>query len=284
MVAKAQFDDDVKILKEWHLKQPHLPEEIDEDIYYTIVSGTKGIEIAKSKLDGYLSLRNRIFKLLETKDPFDGLRERFKKAGLFFLPGQTPEGYKVLFFAISKLGDTTNDDVMKYSMMIMEAMLSMEPTATSLVTVVDYKHIKPSLAKLISFPKVKAFNSYYTKTLAIRSKKTIIMSIPYFFDKIIDFALSITPKKVSERLVKWKDHTSLPEVLPIEMIPSDYGGKGLSVEELVDYWAGVIESKKDMFQRLSELKADESKRPKDSYKWEAMDFGIEGSFKSLNID
>jgi hypothetical protein len=87
--------------------------------------------------------------------------------------------------------------------------------------------------------------------------------------------LILKPKLIS-RIQIHEDLASLQKKLGKEYLTSDYGGELESVEELTKIWDKIIETEQDFFNRLREL-ADRSKI-------EDCSFGVQGSFKSLNID
>ena len=68
-----------------------------------------------------------------------------------------------------------------------------------------------------------------------------------------------------------------------DVLPQEYGGKNVSVEVIKDYWKNEMEINRNWFLEQPKYKTDESKRvgkPKNH----SDIFGIEGSFRKLEID
>lgn len=96
---------------------------------------------------------------------------------------------------------------------------------------------------------------------------------------------------------------SLYKEIPREILPKDYGGSNSSISELTGkarawmhfkplvkrclyvsaYWKNKCEDNREFLKAQEKMKADESKRPGQA-KTSAQLFGIEGSFRKLNVD
>jgi len=76
---------------------------------------------------------------------------------------------------------------------------------------------------------------------------------------------------------------SLHQEVPKSILPAEYGGDGPSLSELTDYWKKKIEDSSELLLKLEEFRADESKRPGKPTTTKEL-FGIEGSFRKLEID
>ncbi|KAJ3646999.1 hypothetical protein Zmor_024551 [Zophobas morio] len=93
---------------------------------------------------------------------------------------------------------------------------------------------------------------------------------------------SIIKPKVFERLHFHPDLDSLKKVIRPDLLPVDFGGDGLSLQELEDAQEEKYRKNQDLFDRIDEIKVDESLRPQ---KLEDSDFlGYYGNFKKLDID
>lgn len=81
-------------------------------------------------------------------------------------------------------------------------------------------------------------------------------------------------------------YTSLEDLykdVPIAVIPEEYGGKGGKLDDITAEWKKKIESYKDWFVEDDKYRNDESKRPGKPKTSESL-FGLEGSFRQLNVD
>lgn len=67
-----------------------------------------------------------------------------------------------------------------------------------------------------------------------------------------------------------------------DLLPVEYGGNVGKCSEIKKYWLEKLQEHKDYLLDPSRWKVDESKRQNRSTRKEF--FGVEGSFRSLNID
>ena len=75
----------------------------------------------------------------------------------------------------------------------------------------------------------------------------------------------------------------MQEDLGLEVLPKEYGGTNTSLDELREYWIDEIDKKRDWLLEQPKFKTDEKKRP-GKPKSHSDIFGIEGSFRKLEID
>merc|ERR1712013_298425 len=79
------------------------------------------------------------------------------------------------------------------------------------------------------------------------------------------------------------DYVKLYEEIGKDVLPEEYGGSNGSVKDIQNDWMKRVLENKDWFAEQTQYKSDESKRP-GKPKSHADIFGIEGSFRKLDID
>ena len=79
------------------------------------------------------------------------------------------------------------------------------------------------------------------------------------------------------------DYSQLHAELGVEVLPPEYGGTSCSLAELSQHWASQMEASRPWLMQQPRYKTDEAKRP-GKPKSHSDIFGIEGSFRKLEID
>lgn len=76
---------------------------------------------------------------------------------------------------------------------------------------------------------------------------------------------------------------SLYEHVPRKLLPAEYGGEAGPIQDVIDQWEKKILSYRKFFEEDEQYRTEESKRPGRPKNSESI-FGIEGSFRKLNVD
>lgn len=79
------------------------------------------------------------------------------------------------------------------------------------------------------------------------------------------------------------NYETLFDIIPKNSVPPEYGGNGQCLDELIKFWMVRAESYRDWFLEDGKYKTDEKKRS-GKPKTTADVFGVEGSFRKLNVD
>lgn len=284
----AVLEEDIEKLKGWLIRQPHLPHDIDYEILCSFVHGTKSLEIAKQKLDSYLTLRSHHPKIFEfsVRDPLD---PAFRKANAatrkFFLDGTTPEGYRVLFHNITPAFNECflhSQEIIK-SVMMIELAMKTWPDMKGIYLIYDIKTMDVSVLPKLSPGFLASALEWFQGTVPVKMKGVLIFNAPSFMEKALDWLLKpfLKPKLFARLKITSQDKECVRGYLPEDIIPHDYGGIGAkSSEELAEEWKEIMEKNRSWFERTSKQIVDEKKRPPD----EKSTYGVQGTFRKLAID
>ncbi|KRT78509.1 CRAL-TRIO domain containing protein [Oryctes borbonicus] len=127
--------------------------------------------------------------------------------------------------------------------------------------------------------------AYFQEAHPSRSKQIHFFNIPSFFDTLLGIIKPLIKEKFQQRI--YAHNTSRVEdmykYIPKSILPMEYGGEAGPIQELIDYWKNKVESYADWFKDDSQYIANESKRVGKA-KIANNFFGIEGSFRKLDID
>ncbi|XP_013174568.1 PREDICTED: uncharacterized protein LOC106122968, partial [Papilio xuthus] len=91
-------EQDLEHIKEWLKKEPHLPDEFDDQRIMTFLRGCKfSLEKAKRKLDMYFTMRAAVPEFFDNRDVMrPELQEILNIVQMPPLPGLTPDGRRVI--------------------------------------------------------------------------------------------------------------------------------------------------------------------------------------------
>lgn len=90
-------------------------------------------------------------------------------------------------------------------------------------------------------------------------------------------------EKIQKRVQVHKNFDSLHKSVPKSILPKEYGGDYKSISEISEDWNNILIKKRNHFLEDVKYGTDESLRPGIPKNPSTL-FGVEGSFRSLNID
>ncbi|XP_015513350.1 uncharacterized protein LOC107219599 [Neodiprion lecontei] len=278
---------DLQMLRDWCKKQPHLPAVSDTDLTLFLHSNYYRLESTKLTIDAFYSVRTHIPELFSNRDPLGekGLREIMKVVCCIFLPGTTPEGYRVI---LAKTIDPDPSryvlaDVIKLASMVMELRLYTTGTSSGYVIILDMDGTVFGHVARMNPMVVKKHLYYVQEALPIRLKSVHIINTAPFVEILMNIAKPFMKKELMNMIFLHSSVDTLNKRIPVDLLPNDQGGKA---GPLKDLWAAELknlEEHRAWFLEEDMRKVDESLRP-DKAKNITDIFGIEGSFKKLDID
>lgn len=130
----------------------------------------------------------------------------------------------------------------------------------------------------------KKFTVFSEEALPIRVKSQHFINTITGFEQMFNIFKPLMSKKMQGRLfVHGNKMDRLTEQIPLKYLPKEYGGENGSAAELVAEWEKKMDAYSDFLQANASLGTDESLRPGKPIDFEGL-FGIEGSFRKLNVD
>lgn len=284
--TKPEAEEDLKRLREWLNKQPHLPKNIDNEILTAYVYGTKSLEIAKQKFDAYFSSKSKAPHLFSfpARDAED---EAFMKGceamKIYFLPKMTQERYIVLLATFDL--DFAKFDHVQYLvrlMMMVDIAMLRWPDSEGVVLVSDLSGMDASILTKVNVTISGFFVHWFQKTIPMKLKKAVIVNAPKFFETVMNsFLRPFLSKKIFDRIIVTSEgSTVLKKYIPEQLLPSDLGGNEKSSNDLNKYWIKELKENKDWFAKTNQQVVDERKRPADKLNT----YGVDGTFRSLMVD
>ncbi|XP_075216088.1 alpha-tocopherol transfer protein-like isoform X1 [Lycorma delicatula] len=277
----------ILILKEWLQQQHHLPQYMSEQELQYFLWGSKcSLEKSKQKLDAYFTMRYLIPEFFSNRDPCtEKMVLHRRTVHLFPLPRLTADGYRVFYSGLHPSASNFCHLTHCRSLVnLTDYCVSNDSITNGTYIIIDGKNITFKLLKQFPTSQFLKASSYVTEVLPLRLKGIFFINTPSVFDYITAIFFPFLSQKIRERIHQFTDHTELYKFIDKKILPQEFGGEEASIEELNDVWQKNIESFKEWLMNEGSLQPDESKRPEKSKSKYSDLFGVEGSFRKIQID
>ncbi|KAJ9598611.1 hypothetical protein L9F63_010701 [Diploptera punctata] len=278
----------VETIKLWLRYQPHLPDDEDERILEAwLIRCKNSIEKTKETLDMYFTLRAEHSDIMCGWEPTESWFEKSSQYGyIFALPKLTPDLNRVLLFGYytKELDDDYSVwDSVKLMLMVTEIRL-VEDYNLKDIYIMDMKNLRFDHIKRITFTVVKKLEACFLTGYKSRMKAIHFVNTPTYAEVLVNVLKSVLKSKLVSRVfVHGDDLTELHKQVPKSILPMELGGECATLDQHWDLWKGKMKNYSSYFQKRETMKSDESKRINRKSD-DSVLLGIEGSFRTLNID
>lgn len=276
------------MLKDWSKKQPHLPEMTDSEIALFLHSNYYRIEPTKTTIDTYYTIKTHVPEFFSNRDPVGNkdLRKSFQTVTTSVLEKKTPDGYAILYGRLidPEPSHYVYNDGMKYLNMILDLWLYSEGTTLGHIILFDMKDVSFGHAARLNPMGLKKYLCFLQEGLPVRLKGFHFMNITPVMDVILNMMKPFMKKELMDMLHTHTNLETLSKFIPIEALPNESGGKAGPIMQLHDNSIKALEANRDYFIVEERTKrVNESLRPGKG-KTASDIFGVEGTFKKLDID
>ncbi|XP_046638354.1 retinaldehyde-binding protein 1-like [Daphnia pulicaria] len=284
--------ESVLALREWAKKQPHLQAmPLDAKFLLRYLRGCKfSMEKAKKKLDLTLTMRAALPEFFDGWDPLSPENQAILSigGGSLPLPGYDHLGRKVILIrpAVVDLVKFKFEQVQRAGFMVSEVLGDEDEQLfiTGMVALVDFSGYTMNHVTGTPVSSVKKLMVCFQDAAPMSPKSMNYIHTPAVFNILNNLVNGLMKEKIKKRLhMHGEDLESLYKEIPQKMLPKEYGGENSSVAELSAYWKKKCEDRRDFLIATSKMRSDESKRPGRPKTSDEL-FGIEGSFRKLNVD
>ncbi|XP_012250875.1 alpha-tocopherol transfer protein-like [Athalia rosae] len=278
---------DLALLREWLKKQPHLPPLSDSELVLFLHSNYYRMEPTKTTIDTFFTVHTHVPEFFSNVDPLGSkdVRAIMKVVCQFPLPGKTPEGYTVIYAKVtdSEPSHYVFSEAVKLLGMITELLLWSEGTCPGQIILVDMDGVVFGHMARLSPMTIKKYFYYLQEALPVRVKGLHFMNTVPFMDVILNMIKPFMKKELMDVLVLHSNKDSLNQKIPLEILPNEAGGEAGTLKDLWAAQVKILENHRAWFQEQESRKVNEALRPGKA-KNAADLFGVEGSFKKLDID
>ncbi|KAG5672152.1 hypothetical protein PVAND_002305 [Polypedilum vanderplanki] len=297
-IAKSQLNENesniLEILtqfKQWIEKSPHLKSRMDDQFLIMFLRGCKySLERAKQKLDMFYTVRTHVPEFMGTRERFDEKAITILRLGsMLALPQAEKNGPRIIIIRPGSYDATKYDirDILQVFMLINDLLLIEDDhlTVAGSLSILDLKDVTLNHLTQMTPSVVKKMTMMMQDASPIRQKGIHYINTPVGFEKVMNLFKSFMNEKMKKRIyVHGNDMNSLFKVIPRKLMPKDYGGDSDSISEIIEQWEQKIRANYEYLQdEITKYGVDEKKRIGKSKNPETL-FGIDGTFRQLEID
>jgi len=286
------LESSIADLKAWMAKCPHLHSARNTDQFFkTFLRGCKfSLERTKEKIDNFHAVKASLPEWFGDWDVKEaGVQEVMKSGAYLPLPGYDKKGRFVILMRMGKINPAkvTFDQMMRAAQIIITACIKDDDQTVirGFILVQDLQGVTANHVTMMNMASIKKMITMMETAWPLKPKAEHIVNMPGIMEGLFKVAKGMMKSKMQERIKVHLngDLSKIQEDLGTAVLPLEYGGSSGSLEELQEWVRGKVESEADFLMEESKYKSDEAKRP-GKPKDHAHLFGIEGSFRKLEID
>nr|XP_022920517.1 alpha-tocopherol transfer protein-like [Onthophagus taurus] len=284
---EVKFEHSVKLFEEWVSYQTYLPQHYDRVLLRTYLRQCKhDLEKAKTKFRNYLINITKLSNLFDNRlDCLQPNQAISRYMYMFPLPETTPEGYRVIFTRIINPDPNVMDlqRIMQTITLYADYRMHIDEISSGDIFVTDAEllhggHMPVLLNNTMKKSIEIALESYPIRIKAIH----IVATMPLAIHGINIFK-AFLKEDLREKIHIHKNMQSVMKHIPIKCFPSDCGGGQKCLNDLNAEITKVLQGASDIFDNVQSLKLL-GPVPKDVDTNSSLEFGIQGSFRKLNVD
>ncbi|XP_072934701.1 alpha-tocopherol transfer protein-like [Epargyreus clarus] len=280
---------DIAALRSWMDTQPHLPSKYitDLDLILAYHSCNCSTGVTKQVLDTHYTARTLFTNYFKDRH-FDNRMKKVSETTLISpLPMRTKEGYAILYthFLDYDAKNFHYGDSLKTFIMIMDLWQYIEGTWPGFMIVIDLEGVTLGHVARLDLQNVQHIMYYLQEAMFVKLKGLHFKNAPSFMDKILMIIKPFMKKELMDMLgVHIPGSKTLEEVIPLDALPKESGGKYKSRQECKEVVLEMIHAGEAYIKSENQKRVTESLRSGKPKTISDIFGGVEGSFKKLDID
>ncbi|KAF4527165.1 hypothetical protein B566_EDAN007183 [Ephemera danica] len=279
--------EDMAAIKSWFEKQPHLPKIMDDKMMLRFLHGAKySMERCKQLLDMYFTVRSCAPEFFAERDiSSPEMKRALDNTYILPMPKLMSNGVRVTVHGMFHPEEDNFQflETMKLVFMVGDVRMFEDLCAGDQV-VFDMRGSVISHLGQLTLPIVRKFMICGQSAYPSRLQGIHLLNVPSYLDKFLALFKPLMKDKLADRIHVHPDMDSLHKFIEKECLPKEFGGTAGDLKDLNAAWRANLESYREWFNTKGIIKADESKRPGGKPITQDDLFGLDGSFRQLNVD
>ncbi|KAM7344531.1 retinol-binding protein pinta-like isoform 1-T4 [Cochliomyia hominivorax] len=287
-----QVADDVLRLRQWILSQPHLKARTNDQFLLAFLRGSKfSMERAKQKIDRYYTLKGAIMEVFNEKRMVDypQVLEILRLGIILQIPIPEDEGRPCVTIIRATAYDTNKykfEDIIRVGSMFGEIMMIEDDNSTvcGYMEIMDMVGVNGNHLFQLKPDLLRKFSVFADEAMPMRQKGTCFINVPAAFEKGFNTLKGFFSEKMKSRISVSSTSDIIYDYVPRDYLPAEYGGTNGTMQDIIDRMEEKLLKYRDYFLDEPNYGTEEKLREEGlPFDYESY-FGIEGSFKQLDID
>ncbi|XP_069682750.1 retinaldehyde-binding protein 1-like [Periplaneta americana] len=279
--------ENMDYLREWMSKQPHLPSGVtDEQLILFLNCCQHSLEACKQTIEAYYTIRTHAPELFGNRDPQSReIQQALSILEVGLMPKMDKDGNLILFGRLSDF-DTNKfsyDDLLKTWFMVQDIILLEKGAVHGFIFAIDMKGLTIGHLARMNLSSIKKYYMYIQDAFPGVVISNQLINASSVTETFMNMSKPFLKKDLVEKIFVHSTMETLYEYIPKEALPKEYGGELESVTHYNKEVRTLLQDYRDWFQKEEKFRVDESKR-QGRAKNAGDIFGVEGSFKKLDID
>ncbi|GJQ79796.1 hypothetical protein Trydic_g23263 [Trypoxylus dichotomus] len=269
----------------WIASQKHLPQNLSETCRKKFLLWAKlDFEKAKKKFQNfcYNPMTHGEFCCDRALTFQDDIRKASEYVCAIPMPKLTPQAVRVT--CVKFLNGDNFDALLMGRLLTMqlEFRIRIDDVVAGEIAVVNFECMKPHHYAKLFTPTYFKLIKFAMVNYPFLIKNIFVINCHPFLEKGINVVKAIIPQKIADRVKILSDPKELNKHIPLECLPEDYGGTEKSLDQFQTLWKRYWLSIKDFCEELDRCRPT-GPIPEEFKRYES-EFGVDGSFRKLNID
>ncbi|XP_055848252.1 alpha-tocopherol transfer protein-like [Episyrphus balteatus] len=281
--------DDIEALRSWINKQPHLISRDDDQFIVTFLRFCKfSLEESKRRLEAYLTCKTFYPELFRVRPVDSNVLDIVRSGFTCTLPNPHPtNGSRICITQFAqfdpqkfKLRDMFKVNFMQFELLAFEDDVA---GVNGIEQVIDLKNCTFQQTLHVNPIDLRKVSTYHEKCVPFRIHRVHVINFRRELQGIYRVAVGFVPSGVPFEILLHEKEEDLFNYIPQESLNDDYGGSNGKKTDLIEELVKSFQDHEEYFQKDEILGTNEKLR-REPYLNLQTDFGVEGSFRKLEVD